>query len=127
MSKDRIEHCHFCDLPTGKAGASEDSIYISWDDGEIGPLCDACWDGIRAYVLDDDGTVSALRSQRDAAVAALRLHHDAAILAIAAEALRCHATAPRSQAYDGYLGVIADKLAEKHEAACKAIEPAEEK
>ena len=35
MSELPVEHCYFCDLPTGKAGASEDSIYISWDDGDM--------------------------------------------------------------------------------------------
>lgn len=37
-----VERCFICQEPTGKAGASEDSIYS--DSGDLGPFCQSCWD-----------------------------------------------------------------------------------
>jgi len=37
-----LEYCCECDQETGNAGRDEDSVYIEYDDEEIGPLCDEC-------------------------------------------------------------------------------------
>jgi len=41
MANESIEHCVLCNSPTGKAGATEDSLYLS--DG-TGPVCESCFD-----------------------------------------------------------------------------------
>ena len=39
----KIERCAECDEPTGRAGRSDDSIYLEgWDGVERGPLCETC-------------------------------------------------------------------------------------
>ena len=38
------EMCHVCDLPTGRAGYSEDSLYVNLAEDEFGPLCESCFD-----------------------------------------------------------------------------------
>ncbi len=54
----RLEHCYFCDTPTGRAGAGEDSIF--WLDGEIGPMCEECSHKLAAEVAEDSGVDSDL-------------------------------------------------------------------
>jgi len=39
---DRAERCAECDQATGRAGASDDSLYC--DQCEAGPLCQECYD-----------------------------------------------------------------------------------
>ncbi|WP_280568164.1 hypothetical protein [Chromohalobacter sp. 296-RDG] len=39
-----LQLCNECDEPTGRC--EEDGIYAD-DDGEIGPLCEACWAAMR--------------------------------------------------------------------------------
>lgn len=38
----RTEYCARCDEATGRAGRSDDSIYIEIDGEEYGPLCEDC-------------------------------------------------------------------------------------
>lgn len=40
-----LEHCWQCDVPTGRAGKGDDSIY---DDDGGGPYCFSCWRAYRA-------------------------------------------------------------------------------
>ena len=40
MSKP-LERCFVCGAPTGRAGATEDSLYTTHG---VGPFCEACWD-----------------------------------------------------------------------------------
>ena len=47
------EHCSLCDTHTGRAGRGEDSIYIvtnDGEDGEVGPLCEACHKSIKEAI-----------------------------------------------------------------------------
>lgn len=44
------EFCCLCDLPTGRAGKGEDSMYIETNNGEIGPICEACHCSIQEAV-----------------------------------------------------------------------------
>lgn len=60
-----LEYCCECSAPTGRAGRLDDSIYIGSPDGEIGPLCEECYDKYRVCnecgeVIEDakDGTYS---------------------------------------------------------------------
>lgn len=53
MSERPSEYCCYCNEPTGKAGAGEDSIY--WLDGNIGPLCETCSAALRQEILSDMG------------------------------------------------------------------------
>ena len=39
-----LEYCSSCDNPTGNAGRDEDSIFISLDGEEEGPLCEECYE-----------------------------------------------------------------------------------
>ena len=40
----RIETCCACDVPTGKAGKHDDSLYVYHEIlGDIGPFCEACY------------------------------------------------------------------------------------
>lgn len=48
-----LEYCVECDQPTGKAGRSEDSIYIEYPDKEVGPLCEECRD--KHWVCEECG------------------------------------------------------------------------
>ena len=45
-----IEYCKLCDLPTGKSGAGEDSIFITLHHDKQsaqGPLCEDCYETLR--------------------------------------------------------------------------------
>lgn len=64
MAKQSIECCDFCGEPTGRAGAADDSIFISHEDFEIGPLCEACWEAICAYCAEESGLNSELAQLR---------------------------------------------------------------
>ena len=37
-----LELCCDCERPTGKAGQSEDSIYITLNGQDLGPYCEEC-------------------------------------------------------------------------------------
>lgn len=37
-----FEYCITCGQKTGRAGKFEDSIYIQYEDQEVGPLCKEC-------------------------------------------------------------------------------------
>ena len=37
-----LEICTECDKPTGRAGRSDDSIFLQYPDKEVGPLCEEC-------------------------------------------------------------------------------------
>ena len=55
----RLEMCCNCGNETGKAGRADDSIYVQ----SYGPLCEKCWDELRAEVIEssapvESGTVS---------------------------------------------------------------------
>ena len=45
------EYCCECGSPTGKAGASEDSMYIE----DEGPFCEECYDNALAQRNEDNG------------------------------------------------------------------------
>ncbi len=53
MSKQRpLEYCQWCDKPTGRAGAADDSLFVELptDDGctdTFGPLCDTCFQRVQ--------------------------------------------------------------------------------
>ncbi|MDD4984369.1 MAG: hypothetical protein PHQ43_01070 [Dehalococcoidales bacterium] len=49
---DKIERCCLCDQPTGRAGRSEDSMYVTTDRAEIGPLCADCYFDLIKYGVD---------------------------------------------------------------------------
>ena len=46
-----IETCFWCNDATGRAGASDDSIYIG--NQEIGPWCSRCWNEVYDFVRDE--------------------------------------------------------------------------
>lgn len=61
----RLEMCCNCGNETGKAGRADDSIYVQ----SYGPLCEKCWDELRAEVIEssapvESGTVSGEASPR---------------------------------------------------------------
>ena len=41
-SAPKIERCLYCDSPTGRAGITEDSLYI----GSVGPFCEECFEPV---------------------------------------------------------------------------------
>lgn len=45
-----LEYCFICDEPTGRAGASEDSIYV----GDDGPYCEGCYEQHKRNKLSDE-------------------------------------------------------------------------
>lgn len=53
------ELCFNCGNPTGRAGASDDSIY--W--AETGPWCETCSDELRKEVEDDTGRIAELEDR----------------------------------------------------------------
>lgn len=48
-----LEYCSECGEPTGRAGRSDDSIFVEAVDGskEYGPLCTDCRDDLEAHSL----------------------------------------------------------------------------
>lgn len=73
MSELPIEYCGICGHETGHAGRADDSIYIDCGNDELGPLCDDCLRGLKAWCYDDDGitpeeTETPRRSALDAEV-----------------------------------------------------------
>jgi len=49
-----IEYCDNCGQPTGRAGRWEDSLYITMEKGEFGPLCEECFE-ILCQELEERG------------------------------------------------------------------------
>ena len=50
-----LERCFSCDEPTGRAGISDDSIYISTHYVDLGPFCLSCFNDVCRMVDDDRG------------------------------------------------------------------------
>ncbi len=51
-----LEYCYNCNSPTGRAGRSEDSLYL----GDIGPLCEVCYDEATEELISVDAACAAL-------------------------------------------------------------------
>jgi len=67
MSKPQFEHCTVCHDETGRAGRSDDSLYLEGNLGaELGPLCPTCHDRFRRDDLQDQ--LKAEREKREAAM-----------------------------------------------------------
>lgn len=58
MSELPIEYCCICGYETGHAGRADDSIYIDCGNDELGPLCDDCVRGLKAWCYDDDDGIT---------------------------------------------------------------------
>jgi len=71
---DRLESCCSCGEHTGRAGASEDSIYA----GDAGPFCETCWNDIMTWVETDRDVELVCEQNRakelDAEIERLREH-----------------------------------------------------
>ena len=55
------ECCCVCDSHTGRAGRSDDSLFLDTGRGELGPLCEECYNALRRDDLLEEITV--LRAQ----------------------------------------------------------------
>ena len=64
MSKTpQYECCCACDSHTGRAGRSDDSLYIDTGKGEIGPLCETCHAALRRDDLQDELSAALKRAE----------------------------------------------------------------
>lgn len=61
MNGVRREHCFLCEMPTGRAGRGEDSLY---NDAGAGPFCESCWDETLCRSCEGTGTIFVRRNSR---------------------------------------------------------------